>query len=92
MAEKFENSGFDSSGRVVLRVPPEDANKYLAAPVMCEALEELVTCYFTRAYEDGIRVNKAWARAKEVLAAILEGVAEDAAEEEQDTPRRPVGT
>ncbi len=34
----------------------------------------------------------AFQRLEEKLAAILEGVAEDAAEQERDSPRRPAGT
>lgn len=38
---KFLNSGLDSEGRTVLRIPPKDVAKYLAAPAMYEALKTL---------------------------------------------------
>ncbi len=44
----FENNGFDSSGRVVLRIPVKDAPKYLAAPAMYAAL---------RAYQTANRIH-----------------------------------
>ena len=51
MAE-FKNSGLDSEGRLVLRIPQDDAAKYLAAPQMYGALKEVRDKSIMHGHED----------------------------------------